>query len=149
MTRRLQCLEYVSMEDWSAAALLRAIEDYIKSRDISARAFSKEAEVPYSWVNDLKREKPPAKLNSIYLRRVLEIITPNFAAKNYSLDEDLMKKCASQMQKAIKLSNKNVDIEDANYCIIELYKLIREYRNKGEEVEPNLILAALILKNIM
>lgn len=63
-----------------------------------------------------------------------------------SIDEELMRKAAEAIQEAARVLRINLDMAHAMVYTVRLYNHVMKYRRRGEETEPTVSNAELILQ---
>lgn len=64
----------------------------------------------------------------------------------YEIDDELMQRSAEAILKAAAEKSLKLSLAESMAYTVKLYKHIREYRSKGEDLQPSQSSAALILK---
>lgn len=69
------------------------------------------------------------------------------ASSKFFFDQPLMEKSATAIQEAAKRMNIKLDLAQAMANTVKLYNHIKEFREKGEEIDPSVSTAVLILRS--
>jgi transcriptional regulator with XRE-family HTH domain len=77
-----------------------------------------------------------------------DIISNNKKIGDQAIDEELMKRCVAEVQEAAEEYNMKLTFNEGLNAAVQVYNNTLEFRKRDKEIEPNRVIASLILKSL-
>lgn len=130
-----------------------ALQYWIKSLDLTVDGWCRNAGISEGTLrNFLSGERSTTLLaaNLELLAKALKMTVGQLLREDsitYKADENLMKSCVDAIQRASEEMKTQLSTGALMAKAVELYNNVIEYRMKGEEIQPNILIARLVLKS--